>query len=238
MKKNYAFMAVFLFLATVLASGYLPAQAAALKPVNFGDVMPDFTLPAVQGGEVVLSALKGKNVLIIFPRGRVGDHWCQICHYQYAEMADLEKTQQIRKKYNLEILFVLPYDKATVEHWVSILPEQLAVIESWKNPSAEDMKDPATVSWMERSRRLFPKKFAMTKENSQAPFPILIDAERTLSEGLQLFTLFWDRSYVEQNIATVFLLDKEGVVRFKYFSQNTVDRPDAAFLLKFIERML
>jgi len=238
MKKSNAYMAVFLFLTSVLASGYLPAQATPIKPVNFGDVFPNFILPAVQGGDVALSSLKGKNVLIIFLRGRVGDHWCQICHYQYAELADLEKTQQIRKKYNLEILFILPYDKATVEHWVNIFPEQMAVIEEWKNPAAEAQKDPATARWMETTRRLFPKKFAISKENIPVPFPILIDAERKLSEGLQLFTLFWDRSYVEQNIATVFLLDGQGQARFKYFSQNTVDRPDAAFLLKFIERML
>jgi peroxiredoxin len=224
----------------LLAAGtaMLGAQAAAIKPVNFGDLFPDFTLAAVQGGEVTLSALRGKNVLIVFPRGRVADHWCQICHYQYAELADLEKTLQFRKKYDLEVLFVLPYDKATVEHWVSILPEQMAMIEGWKNPGAEALKDPATASWMEKARLLFPKKFTISKENIPVPFPILIDGERKLSEGLQLFTLFWDRSYVEQNIATVFLLDKEGRVRFKYFSQNTVDRPSAAFLLQFFERML
>lgn len=237
MKKTLFRLFPMLVLA-ITCQGLLIAQAAPLKPVNFGDAMPDFSLPAVQGGEVNLSALKGKNVLIIFPRGRVGDHWCQICHYQYAELADLEKTQQIRKKYNLEIIFVLPYDKATVEHWVSIFPEQMAVIEGWKNPPEAELKDPATQRWMETSRRLFPKKFAITKDNIPTPLPILIDAERKLSEGLQLFTLFWDRSYVEQNIATAFLLDKDGVVRFKYLSQNTVDRPDAAFLLKFIERML
>jgi peroxiredoxin len=224
----------------LLAAGtaMLGAQAAAIKPVNFGDLFPDFTLAAVQGGEVTLSALRGKNVLIVFPRGRVADHWCQICHYQYAELADLEKTLQFRKKYDLEVLFVLPYDKATVEHWVSILPEQMAMVEGWKNPGAEALKDPATASWMEKARLLFPKKFTISKENIPVPFPILIDGERKLSEGLQLFTLFWDRSYVEQNIATVFLLDKEGRVRFKYLSQNTVDRPSAAFLLQFFERML
>jgi hypothetical protein len=227
-----------LLVLAVVCQGLLTAQAAAIKPVNLGDVFPDFTLPSVQGTDITLSALKGKNVLIIFPRGRVGDHWCQICHYQYAELADLEKAQQIRKKYNLEILFVLPYDKATVGHWAKILPEQLAMIEEWKNPSLEAQKDPATVNWMERSRRLFPKKFLVAGDNPPLPFPILIDGERKVSEGLQLFTLFWDRSYVEQNIATMFLLDGQGQVRFKYFSQSTVDRPDAAFLLKFIERML
>ncbi|MCJ7525286.1 MAG: redoxin domain-containing protein [Candidatus Aminicenantes bacterium] len=237
MKKNVFLALLTLFLVFVCQS-LLPAQAAPLKPVNFGDQMPDFTLAVVQGGTIALSALKGKNVLIVFPRGRVGDHWCQICHYQYAELADLERELQIRKKYNLEILFVLPYDKATVEHWVDIFPEQMAVIEDWKNPPAEAQKDPGTARWMETSRRLFPKKFVMSKDSIPLPFPILIDGERKLSEGLQLFTLFWDRSYVEQNIATVFLLDGEARVRFKYLSQNTVDRPDAAFLLKFIERML
>lgn len=236
--KKIGFKQFLLLVLAVICQVLLTAQTAPLKPVNFGDAMPDFTLPSVQGADITLSALKGKNILLIFPRGRVGDHWCQICHYQYAELADLEKTQQIRKKYNLEILFVLPYDKATVEHWVNIFPEQMAVIEEWKNPTVEAQKDPPTVRWMETTRRLFPKKFAISKENIPVPFPILIDAERKLSEGLQLFTLFWDRSYVEQNIATVFLLDGQGQVRFKYFSQNTVDRPDAAFLLKFIERML
>jgi len=239
MKKNMSRMhCLCLALLAIAGAALLPAQAAPIKPVNFGDLFPAFTLPAVQGGEVSLAALKGKNVLIIFPRGRVADHWCQICHYQYVELAELEKSLQFRKKYNLEVLYVLPYDKATVEHWVSIFPEQMAAVEEWKNPSAEELKDPATQAWMERSRLLFPKKLLVAKENIPVPFPILIDGERTLSEGLQLFTLFWDRSYVEQNIATAFILDGDGRVRFKYFSQNTIDRPDAAFLLKFIERML
>lgn len=219
------------------AAALLPAQAA-IRPANFGDSFPDFALPAVQGGTVSLSALKGKNVLIVFPRGRVGDHWCQICHYQYAELADLEKALSFRKKYNLEVLFVLPYDQATVRHWVDIFPEQMAVIEKWKNPGAEELKNPRTKAWAEQARLLLPKTFAMSKDDIPAPFPILIDGERTLSEGLQLFTTFWDYSYVEQNIATVFILDATGRVRFKYFSQGTTDRPDAESLLRFVERML
>ncbi len=236
MKKIIA--SAFVTLLFLAGASLLPAQAAPIKPANFGDLFPAFTLPAVQDGEVSLAALKGKNVLIIFPRGRVGDHWCQICHYQYAELADLEKNQPFRKKFNLEVLFVLPYDKPTVQHWVDIFPEQMAVIEGWKNPKAEELKDPAAKSWMERSRLLFPKKLAFGKENIPIPFPILADHERRLSQGLQLFTMFWDRSYVEQNISCVFILDGDGRVRFKYLSQNTVDRPSAEFLLKFIERML
>jgi peroxiredoxin len=231
-------MILLLLCSFVLFSANALAQVAPLKPVNFGDSFPAFTLPAVQGGEIDPSKLLGKNVLIIFPRGRVADHWCQICHYQYAELAELEKSQQIRKKYNLEIIFILPYDKTTVEHWLNIFPEQMAVIEGWKNPTPAEQQDPGTKRWMEMSRRLFPKTFNISKDNIPAPFPILIDAERKISEGLQLFTISWDKSYVEQNIPTIFLLDKEGKVRFKYHSQSTVDRPDAAYLLKIIERML
>ena len=216
----------------------LPAQAAPIKPANLGDLFPDFTLPAVQGGEVALSSLRGRNVLIIFPRGRVDDHWCQICHYQYAELAELEKTMQVRKKYDLEVLFVLPYDKATVQHWVDIFPDQMAVIEKWKNPGPEELKNPRAKAWADQVRLLLPKNIAMSKENIPVPFPILVDGERKLSEGLQLFTLSWDYSYVEQNVPTVFILDREGRVRFKFHSQSTADRPNSAFLLKFIERML
>ena len=67
-------------------------------------------------------SLRGKNVLLIFPRGRVGDHWCQICHYQYAELAELEEAQHFRKKNNLEVLFALPYDSAPVQHWIAMFP--------------------------------------------------------------------------------------------------------------------
>jgi cytochrome oxidase Cu insertion factor (SCO1/SenC/PrrC family) len=80
-------------LAVVIAGGMVlvPAQARGQMPVVVGQQMPDFTLSAIQGGSVTLSDLTGKNVLLIFPRGRVGDHWCQICHYQYAELVELEK---------------------------------------------------------------------------------------------------------------------------------------------------
>jgi peroxiredoxin len=237
MKKHFTRFALVLLLA-VAGAALLPAQAALIKPANLGDLFPAFTLPAVQGGEVSLASLKGKNVMIVFPRGRVDDHWCQICHYQYAELAELEKAQAFRKKYNLEVLFVLPYDQATVQHWVDIFPEQMAVIDKWKNPTEEELKNPRARAWMEQARLLLPKKLLVSKEDIPVPFPILVDGERRLSEGLQLFSLFWDYSYVEQNVATVFILDGEGKVRFKYYSQGTTDRPGADFLLKFIERML
>ncbi len=235
--KKFTLFVLFLLL-VVAGAALLPAQATPIEPANFGAMFPDFTLPAVQGGEISLAALKGKNVMIVFPRGRVADHWCQICHYQYAELAELEKTLQFRKKFNLEVLFVLPYDRATVQHWVDIFPEQMAVIEKWKNPTAEELKNPRAKAWMEQVRLLLPKSILVSKKNIPLPFPVLVDGERKLSQGLQLFTMAWDFSYVEQNIATVFILDDEGRVRFKYYSQSTADRPGAEYLLKFAERML
>jgi peroxiredoxin len=214
-----------------------PATPAIfVQPAELGRKLSDFTLASVQGKEVSLADLRGKNVLLVFPRGRVGDHWCQICHYQYAEMVDLEKRLQLRKKYNLEILFILPYDRAAVEHWVAILPEQLEVVEKWKNPA-----DPARISageksWMETCRLYFPKKFVVKKENIPTPFPVLIDGERTVSRGLDLFTLLWDNSKVEQNIPAVILLDRQGNVRFKYVSQSTLDRPDGKYLLEVLKK--
>jgi peroxiredoxin len=212
------------------------APYAGIEPAELGGRMPDFKLASVQGKDVSIAGLRGKNVLLVFPRGRYGDHWCQICHYQYAELAELEKRLQLRKKYNLEILFILPYDRATAEHWVAIFPEQLAVIEKWKNPG-----DPAKISageksWMETCRLRFPERIVYKKENVPTPFPILIDGERTVSRGLDLFTLFWDGNAAEQNVPAVYLLDRQGSVRFKYLSQNTLDRPDAKHLLEVLKK--
>lgn len=210
----------------------------ATRPALLSLPMPDFTLPAVQGGDYGISKLKGKNVLLVFPRGKVADHWCQICHYQYLELAELEHTLGLRKKYNLEVLFVLPYDQATVEHWVAIFPDQLAVIEGWKNPPEPEKLNDRQKAWMQTARRFFPKSFDLKKDAVPTPFPVLVDADRTVSKGLGLFTMNWDGSQVDQNIPTVFLLDGAGNVVFKYMSQTTFDRPSAAYLLKFLDRML
>ena len=146
-----------------------PASAPhGIEPALLGQKLSDFTLVSVQGKNVSISGLRGKNVLLIFPRGRVDDHWCQVCHYQYAELADLEKRLQLRKKYNLEILFVLPYDQATVEHWVAIFPEQMAVIEKWKNPG-----DPAKISRSKRAgwkpATIFRRSSSSKKRTSPLP---------------------------------------------------------------------
>ena len=109
-------------LAAVVASGMLLAPGTVLgqMPVIVGEQMPDFTLPSIQGGSVTLSGLTGKNVLLIFPRGRVGDHWCQICHYQYAELVELEKKLNLRDKYEKHAYAIVnAYEKIAFKDNVS-----------------------------------------------------------------------------------------------------------------------
>jgi len=152
----------------ILFKGQAGAQAQQAEvrpsPAVVGQPMPDFTLPLYQGGALTLSSLRGKNVLILFPRGYAAENtWCTICNYRYVELAELEKG--------------------------TIL----------------------------------------------APFPILVDGERMLSKGLGLFQTEWTGSKVDQNIPSVYIIDANGVLQFKYLGQNTVDRPGYDYLFKVLE---
>jgi len=207
------------------------------NPVSLEETFPEFQLMSYQGEEVTLADLEGKNVMMIFVRGRVGDHWCQICHYQYSEWAEIEEQMKLSKKYNLEIVFVLPYSMEMVEEWATIFPEQQAVIYGWKNPDDPENLSAGMKNWMEKCRIIFPKDFDYS-EGVPTPFPILADPDRKLSMELGLFTTFWDRSYVEQNIPTIYLLDENGKVRFKYISQTTFDRPSTEYMLDMMEKLL
>jgi peroxiredoxin len=212
------------------------AQAPAIRPVTVGSAMPDFTLSAYQGGSVTLSALKGKTVILIFPRGYAGPGaWCHVCNYQYSELVEYDRTQQLRKKKNVEILFVLPYAKEAVADWIDKYPQQLADLEAWKNPADPSKLDEAGRQRMERARKNYPKVFQATKGQVPTPFPILVDADRAVSKGLGLFTVEWSGSKVDQNVPTVFVIDPAGVVQFKYFSQNTIDRPGVEHLVKVVD---
>lgn len=211
-----------------------PVQAQ-IRPVSVLQPMPDFTLPVFQGGEMTLSQLKGKNVLLIFPRGLAGkDHWCHVCNYQYAELAELEINQDIRKKNNLEILFVLPYSKEMVQEWADKFADQISDIENWKNPPNPEKLDERGQRRTEMIKRYFPKSYRFEKGKVPLPFPILIDAEAIISKGLGVFTTEWGGSKIEQNVPTIYIIDKKGVLQLKYISQNTFDRPGPDYLLKFI----
>jgi peroxiredoxin len=234
--KNLVAVVVGLGLCLTLCVAALQAQAPAIRPVTVGSPMPDFTLPAYQGGSVTLSSLKGKAVILIFPRGYAAPGaWCHVCNYQHHELVEYEAAQQFRKKANVEILFVMPYAREQVADWIDKYPQQLADLEAWKNPPDPSKLDEAGRQRMERSRRSYPQAFKATKGQVPTPFPLLIDADRAVSKGLGLFTTEWSGSKVDQNVPTVFVIDPAGVVQFKYFSQNTLDRPGLAHLVRVVE---
>jgi peroxiredoxin len=214
------------------------SQETEIRPVTVGQPMPNFTLPTYQGDNLSLSSLKGKNVLLVFPRGFAAQaRWCTIDNYYYADLVDLEKNEQVRKKYNAEIIYVFPYTKEVVKEWVESNPDQLEKIESWKNPAEPEKLDEQGKARMESRRKSFPKSLKMKKGEVPTPFPILIDADRKVSNGLGIFSTEWGGSKVDQCISSVFILDKNGILQFKYIGQNTMDRPSSEYLMKTLERI-
>lgn len=238
MSKIKLFGLAIVVISLALFSGLIFSQQTGIRPVTVGQPMPDFTLPTYQGGEVTLSSLKGKNVILIFPRGLAGEaHWCHIDNYRYAELMDIEKQKKIRKKYNAEILYVLPYSQDVVKEWVKSNPEQLEHIENWKNPEEPDKLDEREKRRMEFAKKAFPKTYTFKKGEVPTPFPILVDGERKVSKGLGIFATEWSGSKIDQCISSVFIVDKEGILQFKYIGQNTFDRPSFDYILKTLERV-
>ena len=206
------------------------------QPAVVGQPMADFTLPVYQGGSLTLSSLRGQNVLILFPRGYAAEnYWCTICNYRYVELAELEKAQKIQEKYNVKILVVFPYTRDIVKAWLEALPGQLETIRTNKNPADPSKLDEKGKARMERSRQLYPKDFSLEKGTILDPFPILVDGERMLSKKLDLFRTEWGGGKVGQNIPSVYIVDANGILQFKYIGQNTVDRPGYDYLLKVLE---
>lgn len=199
---------------------------------------PDFTFTDHNGDETTLSDLRGKKVMLIFPRGKVGDHWCQLCHYQYAELAELELKEKFRDKYNVEVLFILPYPMDDVKLWVNMFPSQIADIQDWKNTPDDQLRGRWKV-FVETIREILPQDFVYDNENpAPLPFPVLSDSDHKLSSDIQLFVTSWDGYYNEQNESTTFILDEEGIVKFKYLSQETFDRPNAEYLIEYMDKMM
>ncbi len=260
-KKAAIFVGVLTVLAvaaiTVLLSGQAAAQAVTKpaqpaqqtqpaapaqnpeprpQPAVVGQPMADFTLPVYQGGSLTLSSLRGQNVLILFPRGYAAEnYWCTICNYRYVELAELEKAQKIQEKYNVKVLVVFPYTQDIVKLWLEALPGQLETIRNNKNPADPSKLDERGKARMERSRQLYPKDFSLEKGTILDPFPILVDGERMLSKRLDLFRNEWSGSKVDQNIPSVYIVDADGILQFKYLGQNTVDRPGYDYLMKVLE---
>jgi hypothetical protein len=185
---------------------------------------------------VTLSELRGKNVMIVFPRGLSRpDSWCHVCPYQHAELAEYEAETDFRARTNLEILFVLPYGHEKIGEWIDAYPQLLRDIEEWKNPPNPAALDDAGRARMERSRGAYPRSFSAVKGEVPTPFPILVDGDRTVSQGLGFFTTDWGGSDAEQNVPTVLIIDPQGVLQFKYMSQNTLDRPPLEYLTRVVD---
>src|SRR5512140_434998 len=203
------------------------------QPAVVGQPMADFTLPVYQGGSLTLSSLRGKNVLILFPRGYAAEnYWCTICNYRYVELTELEKAEKIQEKYNVKILVVFPYTRDVVKAWLEALPTQLDTIRSNKNPADPSKLDEKGKARMQRSRHLYPTDLSLEQGTILAPLPILVDGERMPSRKLHLFRNEWSGSKVDQNIPSVYIVDANGILQFKYLGQNTVDRPSYDYILK------
>lgn len=211
-------------------------QEAEIRPVSVEQPMPDFTLEVYQGGSLSLSQLRGKNVLIVFPRGYAAlDVWCTICSYKYVELARAEKEKSVRSRLNTEILIVFPYDRQTVKLWLESLPSQLAKIHDWKYPTDPASLDESGKRRQQRASLLFPEDLSLKPGEIPIPFPILLDSDKKLSRGLGIYSEDWGGSKVPQNIPTEFIVDKKGIVQFKYFAQNTADRPSLNYILKMLD---
>lgn len=224
-------------LCLVFSSG--PASdldAQPLRPPTVGSPMPDFSLPVFQGGDITLSELRGQNVMIVFPRGlsRPGS-WCHICPYQHSEMVEYEEQMGWQSRANLKILFVLPYSQEMVGEWVDAYPQLLQDIEDGKNPPNAGNLDEAGRARVERQKQIYPKRFMEAKGDVPLPFPVLVDGDRTVSEGLGFFTTDWSGSNAEQNVPTILIIDSNGVLQFKYMSQNTIDRPPMEYLVQVVD---
>jgi peroxiredoxin len=189
------------------------------------------------GGTFNLSDYRGKNVLLIFPRGWTGNNWCSYCPYQYLELEKLEKESKIMAKYNLEIAFVMPYSNERIKDWMEKFPDALEVVEGLKNPKNPPAAGSIQAAYSEWVKTKFPLVFKVEKNDPHTTIPVLVDEDRTLSRQLKLFTNFWDGVSAEQNIASVFIIDKKGVLRFKYIGQMTEDRPGVDFLLNYVKEI-
>lgn len=232
--KNLVTVAI-MFLATFAVQ----AQNNLVKIGIVGNKISDFTLQTYQGEEFSMQKMRGKNVLLIASRGKYADNgWCTICNYQYADFADLELKESIRIKYNLEIVFLLPFNKDTLISWEKAFPNEIAKIEKWKYPEKPDSISAKQKEWMEFARTNYPKSFDFTGKKVPLPLPILIDDKQEVSKGLDLFRTEWGKSKTAQNIPAVFLIDKNGIIKFKYISQTTIDRPTSAYILEIINKML
>jgi peroxiredoxin len=229
---------IFLFI-LLLQFGLIFSQNVDIKPPILGEKFPDFTLPIYQGGEFKMAEMLGKNVLLISSRGKYADdHWCAICNYQYADFVELVEKDSILEKYNLAIAFLMPYSKDILSGWENAFPGDMKKIEGWKYPENIESQTPDQKNWTDYTRQQFPKTFIFQDDKVKLLLPVLVDENQELSKGLDIFRTEWTGATSPQNIPSVYIVDSKGVLRFKYISQNTFDRPSSDYIIAFIQSMI
>ncbi|MDP4117303.1 MAG: redoxin family protein, partial [Bacteroidota bacterium] len=169
--------------------------------------------------------------------GWIGNQWCPYCPYQYLELEHMQKTADIEKKYGVKILFVMPYSSDRVKDWLEKFPAAMQTVENIKNPPQQPAKGSIQEYYVNWARNSFPLQFEVRENDSHNVIPVLLDENRTLSRQLKIFTNFWDGVSAEQNMASVFIIDKDDVLKFKYIGQMTEDRPSVQFLLDVVKNM-
>jgi peroxiredoxin len=197
-----------------------------------------FQLEDHEGRIVNSSDLTGKKIMLVFIRGKVTENlWCPICFYQYLELAELQQKENLKERFNIEIFFVLPYKRDSLESWTRAFPGGIGIIENWKNPGDPENLSEGQNLWMAYCKEFFPGDYKEASQNVKLTIPVLFDEDRKVSEGLLLFKDTWGGTKVGQNIPTVYIIDEKGYTQFKYHSQYTNDRPGADYLFKYLSNM-
>jgi len=228
----------YIILLLILLSVNISPQKKPLDLAILGEPLKDFSLPAFNGSEFILSDEKGKNILLVFPRGYYDkDFWCDICAYEYFDLVDEFYNQRLAEKYNLDLVFILPYDTSTIRKWLDDLPEVYAGLEAGKY-LADTLTNEKAMTWVHFANKHYPKTFTIKKGETPQPFKMLSDEKHELSERLDIFRTEWWGTKVEQNLPTFILLDTEGTVIFKYISQHTIDRPTSFYLQRILDALI
>jgi peroxiredoxin len=80
------------------ATGYSDVSGVKLQ---VGKPPPDFSLQSIEGGEVVLSELRGRGVMLIFYRG----YWCPFC---IGHLEDIQSILPELDKKGIQVIAISP----------------------------------------------------------------------------------------------------------------------------------
>lgn len=234
-KSIFAVLSLIIIFGAVFTPGTFAQKAKDLAVI--GMPLEDFTLPVYGDGDFKLSDAKGKNVLMVFPRGKYSaEGWCGICMYQYVELVDAELQMKIKEKYNLEVLFVMPFDVKTIDKWFEDLPGELQDYYKWKEKDLTNANE-GEKRWAEWVKAHL-KTIVYEKGKVPQPFKLLVDDKFALAKRLDIYRSEWSGAKLDQNQPTIILLDTKGNVVFKYISQHTLDRPNIDYLMKMMNILI